>query len=86
LLATFITGAARLMLAMAERRLTDEGLQWHLCDNDSMMFGQPPGMDKDEFVRRVTAVRESFNPLSPYSTPLELFKFDENYRTVCGNR
>lgn len=83
LLATFITGAARLMLAIAERRLVDEGLRWILCDTDSMMFGQPPGMQKEEFDRRAKAVRDWFEPLNPYDVPLELFKVeDENYRKI----
>jgi hypothetical protein len=36
LLATLITGAARLMLAMTERLLVDAGLDWVFCDTDSM--------------------------------------------------
>ena len=31
LLATFITGAARLMLALAERLAIDAGLDWAFC-------------------------------------------------------
>jgi hypothetical protein len=44
LLATLITGAARLMLAITERRLLDEGLDWAFCDTDSMAFAKPDGI------------------------------------------
>jgi hypothetical protein len=36
LVGTLITGAARLMLAMAERSAIDCGLGWALCDTDSL--------------------------------------------------
>jgi DNA polymerase family B len=43
LLATLITGAARLMLAMTERLLLDAGLDWAFCDTDSMAVAKPMG-------------------------------------------
>jgi hypothetical protein len=43
LLGTLITGAARLMLAITERLLIDEGLDWVFCDTDSMAFAVPTG-------------------------------------------
>ena len=36
LLGVLITGAARLMLAITERLVLDEGLDWAFCDTDSM--------------------------------------------------
>jgi DNA polymerase elongation subunit (family B) len=40
LLATLITGAARLMLAVTERLAFEHGLNWAFCDTDSMAFRQ----------------------------------------------
>jgi hypothetical protein len=62
LLATLITGAARLMLAITERLVTDEGLDWAFCDTDSMAIAKPDFMADDEFrmrVSRVAAVRRA---------------------------
>ena len=42
LLATLITGAARLMLAITERLALYHGLDWAFCDTDSMAFAVPP--------------------------------------------
>ena len=41
LLATLITGAARLMLAITERLVRDAGLEWAFCDTDSMAIAKP---------------------------------------------
>jgi hypothetical protein len=32
------------MLAITERRLLDEGLDWAFCDTDSMAFAKPDGI------------------------------------------
>jgi hypothetical protein len=47
LLATLITGAARLMLAIAERLVMDHGLEWSFCDTDSMAIAKPESMAND---------------------------------------
>lgn len=49
LLATLITGAARLMLAIAETLTTQAGLDWTFCDTDSMAIAKPDGMKGEEF-------------------------------------
>lgn len=67
LLATLITGAARLMLAIAERLVADYGLQWAFCDTDSMAIARPVDMDADEFATRVAAVVGWFDALNPYA-------------------
>ena len=46
LLGTLITGAARLMLAITERLLIDEGLDWVFCDTDRMAFAAPDGIGR----------------------------------------
>jgi hypothetical protein len=58
LLATLITGAARLMLGLAERLATDAEISWAFCDTDSMALAQPNGMDDETFLERARAVRD----------------------------
>ena len=66
LLATLITGAARLMLAIAERLATDQGLEWAFCDTDSMAIAKPDAMLPDDFAKRAGAVVDWFAALNPY--------------------
>jgi hypothetical protein len=80
LLATFITGAARLMLALAERLSTDIGLDWALCDTDSMAFMKPSNIAEDEFQGRVQSIVDRFARLNPYDFGGSLLKSEkENY-------
>jgi hypothetical protein len=81
LLATLITGGARLMLALAERLATDEGIEWAFCDTDSMALARPDGMADAEFLERAQRVRDWFTPLNPYTRKGPVFKIeDANYR------
>lgn len=82
LLATLITGAARLMLALAERKAKDEGLDWVFCDTDSIAMAKPPKMSRPEFVRRAEAVCKQFRDLNPYEKQGgSILKIEEhNYR------
>ncbi len=66
LLATLITGAARLMLALAERRAADEGLDWVFCDTDSIAMARPRGMDGASFLLAARRVCAAFADLNPY--------------------
>ncbi len=85
LLATLITGAARLMLSIAERIAADNGIGWALCDTDSLALARPEGMREDEFVKRATAVTEWFDALNPYCDSKPLFKIeDQNWRVRNG--
>jgi hypothetical protein len=83
LLATLITGAARLLLAITERLIIDQGLDWVFCDTDSMAIAKPPAMDQAAFNQHVAAVRDWFSPLNPYQgavSRLPLLKLeDANY-------
>jgi hypothetical protein len=84
-LATQITGAARLMLAITERLLIDEGLDWVFCDTDSMAFARPEGMAEAEFQARVKRVCEWFTPLNPYEGGGSILEFeDQNLDPVTG--
>jgi hypothetical protein len=66
LLATLITGAARLMLALTERLAFEHGLNWAFCDTDSMAFANTENLPFDEFACRVRDVCDWFVPLNPY--------------------
>jgi hypothetical protein len=77
LLATLITGAARLMLATTERLLIDEGLDWAFCDTDSMAFARPAGMAQGEFRQRVERVCAWFSALNPYEKPGSILEFED---------
>ena len=85
LLATLITGAARLMLATAERLAEDNGIGWALCDTDSLALARPDGMADEEFLERAIKVTKWFDALSPYNDAKPLFKIeDHNYRLDQG--
>ena len=77
LLATLITGAARLMLAIVERLVLDAGLDWALCDTDSMAIAKPEGMDHEAFVKTCLSVAAWFDPLNPYEAKDQLLKVED---------
>lgn len=77
LLATLITGAARLMLATTERLACKGGLDWAFCDTDSMALAKPETMDSQEFYKRARQVHEWFAPLNPYTEKTPLLKVEE---------
>ncbi len=66
LLATLITGAARLMLALTERLAFEHGLNWAFCDTDSMAFANTDKLPFAEFVSCVRDICRWFEPLNPY--------------------
>ena len=87
LLATFITGAARLMLALAESMAIEGGLDWAFCDTDSMAFVKPNGMADDKFFGRVQAIVDRFAALNPYDFGGSILKMEsENFRNVDGQK
>lgn len=80
LLATLITGGARLMLALAEHRAGEEGLDWVFCDTDSLALAKPAGVSEPEFHSAADRVVEWFRPLNPYGLPESILKIeDANY-------
>jgi hypothetical protein len=85
LLATLITGAARLMLAISETLSMRSGLDWALCDTDSMALAKPPSMTHDKFIGRAKSVCNWFTPLNPYKQKWPLFKIEDiNYGIEDG--
>ncbi len=80
LLATLITGAARLILAVTERLITDEGMEWAFCDTDSMAIAKPESMDAAEFQIRVDRLVAWFEGLNPYDFGGSILKVeDQNF-------
>ena len=49
LLGVLITGAARLMLGIAEKKTIDFGLDWAFCDTDSLAIVKPDEMPRHAF-------------------------------------
>lgn len=85
LLATLITGAARLILSIAEKLAADAGIGWALCDTDSLALARPDGMDDSEFLKCAVAVTGWFDVLNPYDDDKPLFKIeDQNFRIADG--
>ena len=66
LLATCITGAARLMLALAEWRAAQHKIHWTFCDTDGLALAKPDGMERSEFLSNCRDVLDWFKPLNPY--------------------
>lgn len=77
LLATLITGGARLMLAITERLVHGHGLGWAFCDTDSMAIAKPIGIDDGVFASKVDAIRSWFEPLNPYAQPGSILKIED---------
>jgi hypothetical protein len=74
LVATLITGAARLMLALAEHQTLKAGLGWAFCDTDSLAIARPDGTDDETFLRGADAVIDWFKPLNPYGFAESILK------------
>lgn len=80
LLGALITGAARLMLALAEREVIAQGFDWAFCDTDSIAIANTAGLGRDKFVRRALAVQAWFADLNPYGEPGHVLKVEDiNY-------
>ena len=78
LLATLITGAARLLLALVEQKVKEAGLDWALCDTDSMAIARPDGMDEAVFVEKAKAICVWFDALNPYQGGGPLLKIEDD--------
>jgi hypothetical protein len=77
LLATLITGAARLMLALAEYQVKERGLNWAFCDTDSIAIANTGGLATDEFKARALCVRDWFKDLNPYGEDRSILQLEE---------
>ncbi|MGD9658359.1 MAG: hypothetical protein AB7U61_12125, partial [Methylocystis sp.] len=77
LLGTMITGAARLMLALAERQVIDQGLDWAFCDTDSIAIANIANLPLEEFKARALKVREWFSDLNPYGEDKSILQLEK---------
>ena len=74
LLATLITGAARLLLAATETLARNNGLEWVLCDTDSMFLTGE--------LENISVVTAFFKRLNPYNVDVELLKNENKGRNL----
>ena len=77
LLGVLITGAARLMLGIAEKRTLDLWLDWAFCDTDSLAIVRPTRMPRKAFHKRAGEVINWFTPLSPYPKRGPILKVED---------
>lgn len=77
-LGAFITGAARLMLVLAEKRTLDEGLDWVFCDTDSLAIARPERMAESEFLQRADRVIDWFAALNPYGDGASILQLEKH--------
>lgn len=80
LIATTVYGGARLMLAILQQLVIEQGLEWAFCDTDSLFIVQPDGMDFAEFNKRCDRVGDQIETLNPYKDGQPLLKTEpENF-------
>ncbi|MGA7330006.1 MAG: hypothetical protein WBX25_37360 [Rhodomicrobium sp.] len=85
LLATLITGAARLMMAITESLIREEQLDWAFCDTDGIAIALPKGQPEDGFEGRVQKIRAWFEDLNPYDAKGSILDLeDENKSQETG--
>ena len=77
LLGTLITGAARLMLALAEHQVTEQKLDWAFCDTDSIAIANTNDLLLDEFKARALMVRDWFKDLNPYGEDNSILQLEK---------
>ncbi len=86
LLGVLITGAARLMLGIAERKTLDLGLDWAFCDTDSLAIIRPVGVGRAEFHKRACKVIDWFKPLNPYKKRGSILKVEDLNRGIRSDK
>jgi hypothetical protein len=86
LLGVLITGAARLMLGIAERLTRDLGLDWAFCDTDSLAIVRPDGLSRQEFHERTDQVVDWFAPLNPYTKRGSILKVEDLNSGIGTNK
>lgn len=77
--ATCITAAARLMLAMLERCVTDLGGTWAFCDTDSMAIVMDDHVNADDIGRIISR----FDTLSPYNADVVPHLLKNEFEGFC---
>jgi hypothetical protein len=89
IIASLVTGGARLMLAMLEREVTDRGGTFAFCDTDSLAIncgdrghGGVPCLPPDE----IDAIVSRFDSLSPYDPQIVPHLLKVEYPEISGLR
>jgi hypothetical protein len=77
LLATLVTGAARLMLALAEHQVIEQKLDWAFCDTDSIAIANTNNLPLAEFKSKALQVREWFKDLNPYGEDNSILQLEK---------
>ncbi len=77
LLGVLITGAARLMLALAEIITIKNNLEWVFCDTDSLAIAKPKEINRNIFIEKANAVIDWFIPLNPYKKPGSILQIED---------
>lgn len=86
LLATLITGAARLMLTLAECKAAEAGIDWVFCDTDGIAFAKPDDMTRSDFIAHTIELCAWFQALNPYGDDEPVLKAeDENFGKRKGD-
>jgi hypothetical protein len=86
ILGVLITGAARLMLGIAEKLTLGLGLDWAFCDTDSLAIVKPDDVARQEFYKRAQRVVDWFSPLNPYRKPGSILKVEDLNRGVGSDQ
>ncbi len=77
LLGTLITGAARLMLALAEHQVSEQHLDWAFCDTDSIAIANTRNLPLEEFKEMALRVRNWFDDLNPYGEEKSILQLEK---------
>ncbi len=72
-----IPAGGRLLLALAQRLAADRGIEYALCDTDSLAFARPARMSRPDFHQHVEDVRSWFTPLSPYDGKPPILRLED---------
>lgn len=83
LLGALITGAARLMLALAERRVKALGLDWAFCDTDSLAIANVAGLSSQAFREKADQVVDWFSDLNPYAAKGSILQYETVNRPLA---
>jgi hypothetical protein len=86
LLGVLITGAARLMLGIAETLTLNLGLDWAFCDTDSLAIVRPSGVSREAFHANVHEIVNWFKVLNPYKKKDSILKFEGVNFGINSNR
>jgi hypothetical protein len=77
LLGTLITGAARLMLALAEHQVSEKQLDWAFCDTDSIAIANIRNLPSSEFKATALKVCNWFRDLNPYGEDRSILQLED---------